>query len=95
MPDYQCFPLWDITPETEIYGDIHPNSLLISKELQEQIINWAVIYDSTLNHDDPAASDFLSLESKNAFLIEGARLATQLQEELGAEFTVVTRLDHL
>lgn len=86
MPDYQCFPLWDMTPGA--YGDLDPKNLPISETLQAQLMNWARAYDETLNLDDPMKSGFKTVVAKDAFEAEGMRLADRLRKELGAEFEV-------
>jgi hypothetical protein len=90
MTDYECYPLWDMTPGE--YGDIDPNSLPISDSLKDQLLNWADIYDSTLNWQDPATSGFQSVDAAEAFKAEGMRLADQLREELGPEFVVIVNI---
>ena len=91
MPDYQCFPLWDLTPDA--YGDLDPKALPISELLQGQLMDWARTYDQTLNWQDPARSGFVTVEAKNSFEAEGLRLANQLREELGAEYAVLAKID--
>lgn len=86
MPDYQCFPLWDMTPGA--YGDLDPKILPISEALQMQLMDWAQVYDTTLNLDDPMNSGFKTVDAKHAFEAEGMRLADRLRKELGAEFEV-------
>lgn len=86
MPDYQCFPIWDMTPGA--YGDLDPKILPISEALQTQIMNWARLYEETLNLDNPMNSGFKTSDAKNAFEMEGMRLAERLQKELGAQFGV-------
>lgn len=90
MPDYQCFPIWDMTPGE--YGDIDPAALPISNLLQRQLMGWAKAYDETLNLDDPANSGFSSVNEKNAFEAEGFRLAAQLSVELGSQFEVQEKI---
>jgi hypothetical protein len=86
MPDYQCCPLWDMTPGE--YGDIDPMTLPIPELLQSQLMDWARVYDETLNMEDPANSGFMNADAKDAFEAEGVRLADRLREELGPEFVV-------
>ncbi|MGX1173637.1 hypothetical protein [Pseudomonas sp. R151218B TE3479] len=90
MADYQCFPIWDMSPDE--YGDIDPCELPISKELQVRILKWAAIYDETLDVDYPPNSGFKSEEAEHEFRREGERLAIMLREELGADFSVVLKV---
>jgi hypothetical protein len=39
MADYQCHPLWNMSPGE--YGDINPDDLPISQELKDQLNAWA------------------------------------------------------
>lgn len=39
MADYQCHPLWDVSPEN--YRDISPAELLITSELKDRLRKWA------------------------------------------------------
>lgn len=86
MPDYHCYPLWDMTPYK--YCDLDPQKLPISRPLQIQLMDWAKVYDETLNIEYPVDSGFSSVDTKNAFEAEGARLANRLRDELGPELTV-------
>lgn len=90
MPDYQCFPLWDMTPGA--YGDLDPKALPISELLQGQLMDWARAYDETLNLEDPVNSGFVTVDAKNAFEAEGMRLADRLREELGSQFEVQVKV---
>jgi hypothetical protein len=86
MADYQCHPLWDMSPG--MYGDVDPNALPISSELKEQLADWARMFDETLNMADPVSSGFASTEADAAFQAQGIRLAERLRNELGPEFLV-------
>lgn len=55
MPDYQCCPLWNMSPGE--YGDVNPADLPISKELQLGLSRWAAVYDGTLNLAYPQPPD--------------------------------------
>ena len=46
MPDYQCYPLWDMTPGE--YGDLDPMTLPIPELLQSQLMDWARVLDLEL-----------------------------------------------
>lgn len=88
--DYQCHPLWDMTPG--MYSDIDPNSLPISTELKKQFRDWALAFDETLDMNDPASSGFKSDEAAAAFKARGRQLAERLQLELGSEFVVSVKV---
>jgi hypothetical protein len=90
MADYFCFPLWEVS--TEVFGDIDPNTLPISEKLQNQLMQWAAVYDGILNMEDPASTDFKSEDDRRAFEEEGYRLAQALQTELGENFEVITNI---
>ncbi|MBE5215999.1 hypothetical protein IG605_010430 [Pectobacterium quasiaquaticum] len=87
MADYQCHPLWDVSPEN--YGDISPEELLISSELKNSLEEWAKRYDAILNMDDPASSGFNSESEENLFIDDGYKLAQLLREELGNEYEII------
>lgn len=86
MADYQCHPLWDMSPG--MYGDVDPNTLPISMELKQQFADWARVFDETLDMSDPASSGFKSTEAEAAFKAKGVQLAELLQKELGVDFLV-------
>jgi hypothetical protein len=90
MPDYQCFPIWNISPGE--YGDVNPAELPISKVLQLDLSRWAAAYDGTLNLEYPPASGFVSEEAGRAFEEEGTRLLTLLRDELGPGFVVEAQI---
>jgi len=90
MADYQCHPLWDMSPG--MYGDVDPNTLPISVELKQQLANWARAFDETLDMSDPANSGFKSTEAATAFKATGVQLAEQLQRELGADFLISVKV---
>jgi hypothetical protein len=86
MADYQCYPIWNMSPGE--YGDMAPCELPISKELQERLLKWAAIYDETLDVDYPPNSGFESEELESKFKLEGQRIVISLRDELGPEFLV-------
>jgi len=86
MADYQCYPLWDMSPGK--YGDIDPHTLPISDDLKHKFVKWARAFDDTLDTTNPVNSGFKSEEAEAAFKAEGIRLAEQLQDELGSDFSV-------
>lgn len=90
MADYQCHPLWDMSPDE--YGDIDPCGLPISKELQLRLSKWASTYDETLDIDYPPNSGFKSEELEREFKQEGERLAESLRNELGPDFSIFLKI---
>lgn len=90
MADYQCFPLWEVSPE--IVGNINPQDLPISSMLKQALMMWAAKFDATLNMDDPVSSGFGSERAANEFREEGDALAQRLQEELGKNYVVVKNI---
>jgi hypothetical protein len=90
MADYQCHPLWDMSPG--LYGDVDPNMLPISAKLKQQFADWARVFDKTLNMSDPANSGFKSAKAEAAFKAQGIQLAEQLQNELGDDFIVSVKV---
>ncbi len=90
MADYQCHPLWDLSPGA--YGDIDPCALPISDELKQRLSDWARAFDETLNLADPASSGFENMDVEAAFKRQGIQLAEQLQNELGPEYVVSVKV---
>ncbi len=90
MADYQCHPLWNMSPGE--YGDIAPCELPISKELQLRLSKWAAMYDETLDADYPPNSGFRSEELELEFKREGERLAESLRGELGPDFSIIFKI---
>ncbi len=87
MADYECHPLWDMTPRK--YRDINPEDLPISQNLKQQLAQWARSYDKTLNMADPASPSFQSPQAANDFKKEGCGLVERLQDELGIQYMVI------
>jgi len=87
MADYQCYPLWNVSPGE--CGDIAPNELPISVELQQRLLKWAEIYNETLDKDYPPNSGFKNQEQENEFRSEGEMLAKFLKNELGSNFSII------
>jgi hypothetical protein len=88
MADYDCFPLWGFIDGE--FGNIDPNELLLSEDIKTQLLQWAKIYDSTLDKNDPSNSGFVSIESELEFKKFGDKLAQQLRLELGDTYLVLT-----
>ncbi|MGS4820179.1 hypothetical protein ACN4GA_14285 [Raoultella terrigena] len=87
MADYQCHPLWGVTPEE--LGDISPEKLPISSGLKSSLEEWAKRYDAILNIDDPASSGFKNKEEEKLFIDDGYKLSQRLREELGNEYEII------
>jgi hypothetical protein len=90
MADYQCHPLWDVSPDN--YGDIDPEILPISRTLKGELTKWARTYDATLNMADPAKSGFENKKAEANFKHQGQLLASRLQEELGTDFRIEIKI---
>lgn len=86
MTDYYCHPLWEIGPDSN--GDLAPEMLPLQQETIQRLQKWAASFDSILNEDDPAASDFASEEDLQAFEKEGICLWHQLRAELSPDYEV-------
>lgn len=84
MPDYQCFPLWDM----EEPDNIDPRDLPLKKDTINDLFQWAEKYDAILNWDDPALSGFKNKEESNNFEKEGIRLWLLLKEQLNPDYEV-------
>lgn len=91
MADYQCFPLWEASPGD--VGNIDPISLPISISLRKSLMDWAQLYDATLNWEDPATSGFTNVDSATQFMERGEELAQRLREELGSKFVVLLKVN--
>ncbi|HHH1591716.1 TPA: hypothetical protein ACPZUF_000416 [Yersinia enterocolitica] len=89
MADYGCHPLWETTPND--FGDISPNELPISIELQDSLKRWADRFEAILNMDDPASSRFKSTSEEEMFIADGYELAQRLRDELGSEYEIIYR----
>lgn len=87
MADYGCYPLWGTTPDN--FGDIAPDLLPISIDLQESLQKWATRFEAILNIDDPASSGFKSKLEEDTFINDGHLLAQRLRDELGSEYEII------
>lgn len=90
MADYQCYPLWEASPGH--VGNIDPSTLPISSDLISLLMEWARMYDKTLNLDDPARSGFESEKKKSEFKKFGNEIAEKLRMELGPEYALKTKI---
>lgn len=92
MADFFCYPLWYNSHDSDYeVGDFDPNILPISDALKKELLDWSDEYDGIFNDDDPANSDFKSLEDKTAFIKQGDNLQKKLQAELGNGYEVTYR----
>lgn len=90
MANYECHPLWHASNDQ--FGDIAPEDLPLSEGLKSRLHEWARLYDETQDKDSPLNSGFKSEELEAEFKAKGHRLATQLQNELGSDFVVITQI---
>lgn len=90
MADYGCFPLWNVSPGE--VGNIDPGYLPLSGALRTDLIEWAKLYDQTLNLNDPLNSGFKSAQEEERFRQRGYKLGERLQAELGPEVKVVIKV---
>ncbi|PSF35676.1 hypothetical protein C7H19_15675 [Aphanothece hegewaldii CCALA 016] len=84
MPDYQCFPLWDM----EEPDNIDPKDLPLKKALIDDLYKWAESFDAVLNWTDPTLSGFKNEQDAEAFETEGIRLWLLLREQLKPNYAV-------
>lgn len=87
MADYQCYPLWGLGPDD--FGDISPDELPLSEDLKTSLNEWAERFDAILNMDDPATSDFNTVEEEELFINDGYNLALRLRNELGSKYEII------
>ncbi|MDC0834381.1 hypothetical protein POG22_15430 [Geitlerinema sp. CS-897] len=85
MTDYGSFPLWG-------YGSLHynlsPKDLPLSEELKQALLEWAEVYDNTIDMDDPCSAGFQIKEEEERFEKRGLELWEWLQHELGEDYLV-------
>ncbi len=84
MADYNCYPLWWANGD----GNIDPSTLPLTSKTLKSLEEWAAIYDTLLNEDDPAASGFPNDEARDVFDQKGISLWQLVQKELGLEYEV-------
>ncbi len=90
MADYQCSPLWNISPGD--YYNIDPDELPMSQGLRAKLMDWAQAFDATLNMADPLSSPGFTDEERALFQREGAELAKRLRDELGPDYSIISKL---
>lgn len=85
MPDYFCYPLWDVDDP----GNIDPATLPLSDALRARLNTWAETFDRILDIDDPASSPgFASDAAEREFDDDGRRLWHDVAAELGPGYSV-------
>ena len=87
-PEYYCHPIWGDDDDVYGNGNIAPEELPISAELQKDLTRWAKAYDATLNQEYPPDTSGLSTETKRSLHEEGLRLQVGLQKQLGDDYYV-------
>ena len=93
-PEWRCTPIridysdgYDDWLDT--YGSvIEPEKLPLSQELIAEIWDWADIYDTFLDWDDPATPKDIDPKIKADFWEQGEVIAKKLQAELGDDYLV-------
>src|ERR1051325_2119946 len=88
MPDYQCFPLWEIYTGKAGHN-VDPADLPISAELCSELVEWGLKFDSTLNLREPEKSGFADKGFWDDFKKTGFELLNRLKKEIGSEFNVI------
>ncbi len=84
--EYDSYPLWS---NSDGLNNIDPSLLPISKDLHDALLNWADIYDLTLNRSDPIMSGFKNSEEEENFYRVGKELSQKLMLELGNDFLII------
>jgi hypothetical protein len=82
MAEYSWQYLWDE------YGAVNQETFPLPLETKQRLLAWAEIYHTSLNWQDPLATEPWSQEKLNAFEEEGRSLWAQLRQELGGEYEV-------
>ena len=88
MPDYECYPLWEM--QGDGMENVNHENLPISEELKIRLSKWADRYDQTLNWEDPAQSGFTTHRDKKEFTDEGMSIILRLKEELTELFEITS-----
>ncbi len=82
MPDYFCWPLWQIEPKGNNPYALDDSDLPLSKQLIDDIRVWAQRYDAILNQEYPGWSRFKSQDDEIDFIETGWRLRDRVAQEL-------------
>ena len=82
MAEYCCDCLWGED------GAVNQEHFPLRLETRKRLLAWAEIYHTSLNWQDPLATEPWSQEKIKAFEEEGRALWAQLRHELGGEYEV-------
>lgn len=83
MPDYFCWPLWNMDSEKGIPYNIDPKTLPISDGLKMELQSWADIFDAILDLNDPGnGGGFRNEQDYYYFCDQGWDLLEKLRREL-------------
>jgi hypothetical protein len=80
MPDYQCYPLW--LTGNKGPANINPATLPLSAETILRLEQWADIFDSWMDLDNPTSTSEPRHDEVSDFENEGIALWKQLRCEL-------------
>lgn len=86
LADYGCNPLW--WNESHNIYNIKIEELPLSNSTKEALHQWALLFDSYLDWDDPSNTPDLSIEEIKRFESEGLRLWLLLINELGSNYQI-------
>jgi hypothetical protein len=86
-PDHGCSPLW-VYDAHGFVDNPDPDELPVTPDLKAALERWSAAYEGTSDVEDPLNSGFTTPAEEEAFEAEGRRLCTELQAQLGPEFTV-------
>lgn len=78
----------DITNDSWAGVTIPPENLPLSQKLIDEIWDWAEVYDTFLNWDDPRIPVEIDPEIEAAFWAQGEELVKKIQHELGSDYSV-------
>jgi hypothetical protein len=90
MADYDCWPLWQ--PIDDGPTNVDPADLPITPALRDALYDWARRYNDILNREDPAQSNFKTLEAEAAFKADGQALLERLTAELGDGYSLILKV---
>jgi hypothetical protein len=88
LADYECYALWIDDDEGHRNVDPAGGEIEISRELVGDLNEWSAEYSAILNHEDPAASGFESLDVEEDFVARGLGLAWRVKHEIGPAWNV-------
>ena len=84
MPDYNCYPIWDM----DEVDNINPQDLPLKTETIHRLNAWADLFECGLDWHDPGGKSLWSEEDTNLYQQEGLSLWHQLHQELTPEYKV-------